>query len=194
MTNELIAHDIDGAVICQRATDGYLNATAMCQAAGKLFGHYRENKQTRAFLEELKGSIGIPIDQLVVSVTTGENDVRGTWVHPYVAIHLAQWLSPRFAVQVSHWVYNWTADLRHAAGELQRLVDQYRAQRRSEEWISERIEGLMTRKELTDYWRSDGLLGRSHFGILTRLLQTRSVGMGPKELRGIRAQKHQPCG
>jgi hypothetical protein len=28
-------------------------------------------------------------------------------VHPQVAIHLAQWLSPKFAVLVSKWVYDW---------------------------------------------------------------------------------------
>jgi KilA-N domain len=33
--------------------------------------------------------------------------MQGTWVHPYVAIHLAQWLSPRFAVRVSQWVHEW---------------------------------------------------------------------------------------
>jgi len=107
-------------------------------------------------------------------------------VHPYVAIHLAQWLSPRFAVQVSKWVYNWTVDLRHAAGELNRRVDEWIAQGRTQEWIRERVDGLMTRKELTDWWHSDGLLGRSHFGILTRLLQMRSVGLGPKELRELK--------
>jgi len=184
--NDIITHDIDGAVIAQRETDGYLNASAMCKAAGKLFGHYRENKQTMAYLEELAGSIGIPIDRLVVTIMDGANDLRGTWVHPYVAIHLAQWLSPRFAVQVSKWVYNWTVDLRHAAGELNRRVDEWIAQGRTQEWIRERVDGLMTRKELTDWWHSDGLLGRSHFGILTRLLQMRSVGLGPKELRELK--------
>ena len=33
--------------------------------------------------------------------------MQGTWVHPHVAINLAQWLSPRFAVRVSQWVYDW---------------------------------------------------------------------------------------
>jgi hypothetical protein len=33
--------------------------------------------------------------------------LQGTWVHPQVAIHLAQWLSPKFAVQVTKWVYEW---------------------------------------------------------------------------------------
>ncbi len=32
---ELIAHEIDGSMIPQRSKDGYVNATAMCKAAGK---------------------------------------------------------------------------------------------------------------------------------------------------------------
>lgn len=105
--NALIPHNIEGHVVGQRVADGYINATAMCKAAQKLFGHYRENKQTTEFLEELSGSIGIPIDLLAQSIVTGPNDLRGTWVHPHVAVHLAQWLSPRFAVQVAKWVYEW---------------------------------------------------------------------------------------
>ena len=63
--NELIAHSVDGAVIHQRVHDGYFNATAMCTAAGKLFGHYRENKQTAAFLAELERSEVAPVVRTV---------------------------------------------------------------------------------------------------------------------------------
>lgn len=31
----------------------------------------------------------------------------GITVHPQVAINLGQWLSAKFAVQVSKWVYDW---------------------------------------------------------------------------------------
>lgn len=99
--------NLDGEVVGQRAKDGCVNATAMCKAAGKLWGHYHENKTTKQFLVELERSIGIPMDLIVQPITTGANDLRGTWVHPHVAIHLAQWLSPSFAVQVSQFVYEW---------------------------------------------------------------------------------------
>lgn len=104
---DLIPHDYRGEIISQRSKDGYINATAMCKAAGKLFADYQRQKTTQAFLAELQGSMGIPIDQLVAGVTTGPNEHRGTWVHPQVATHLAQWASPRFAVLVSQWVVEW---------------------------------------------------------------------------------------
>lgn len=37
----------------------------------------------------------------------GDIRFQGTWVHPQVAINLAQWLSAKFAVQVSQWVFDW---------------------------------------------------------------------------------------
>lgn len=104
---DLIPHDYRGEIIGQRAKDGYINATAMCKAAGKAFADYNRSKSANEFLTELSGSMGIPMDQLTVQITTGPNDLRGTWVHPQVAIHLAQWSSARFAVLVSRWVFDW---------------------------------------------------------------------------------------
>jgi len=40
-------------VIYQRPADGYINATAMCQAASKQWGHYNEARATREFVAEL---------------------------------------------------------------------------------------------------------------------------------------------
>lgn len=101
----LIHHQANGSVIDQRAADGYINATAMCKAAGKQWGHYWEKESAQAFIDELSADIGQPISILVQSVKGGV--IQGTWIHPQVAIHLAQWLSPKFAVQVSKWVYDW---------------------------------------------------------------------------------------
>lgn len=106
-TMKLIEHEIQGNPVPQRQSDGYINATAMCRIAGKLWGHYRENAQSQAFLAALASDIGIPISELVKSVKGGDTRLQGTWVHPQVAIHLAQWLSPEFAVRVSRWVYEW---------------------------------------------------------------------------------------
>lgn len=103
----LIEHKVEHRVIQQRAADGYINATAMCQAAGKLFGNYYQLQTTKAFLAELEADIGIPITELVQRVRGGHPELQGTWVHPYVAMNLAQWCSPKFAVRVSKWVTEW---------------------------------------------------------------------------------------
>lgn len=97
----------DNDVITQRVTDGYFNATAMCKASGKLMGDYLRLSATKAFLDELSSDTGIPISGLVQSIKGGVAHLQGTWVHPQVAINLAQWLSPKFAVLVSKWVFEW---------------------------------------------------------------------------------------
>ena len=104
---DLIPHDYRGSVIGQRAKDGYINATAMCRAAGKAFADYERLASTKAFLAALSAEMGIPMSDLVQSTRGGVPSEQGSWVHPQVAIHLAQWASARFAVLVSQWVYEW---------------------------------------------------------------------------------------
>lgn len=103
----LVPHTHQGSLIHQRAEDGYINATSMCRAAGREWSSYRRLDTTEAFLAALEGSLQIHRDLLAQSILTGANEQRGTWVHPQVAIHLAQWLSPEFAVKVTEWVYDW---------------------------------------------------------------------------------------
>ena len=88
----LIVGQIDGMPVRQRMSDGYFSATDICDAAGKYWGHYRENNRTLEYLETLSQSLGIPRGLLTHSITNGPRNLRGTWVHPQVAVHLAQWL------------------------------------------------------------------------------------------------------
>lgn len=101
----LVPHSYRGSLIQQRAKDGYISATAMCKAAGREWSSYRRSADD--FIVVLEGSLQIRRDLLIVTIATGSNDLRGTWVHPQIAINLAQWLSADFAVQVSQWVLDW---------------------------------------------------------------------------------------
>src|SRR4051812_12373086 len=100
----VIQREYNGIAITQRRADRYIDATAMCRAHGKLIADYLRLGSTKEFLNALSGSMGIPIDVLVQIITGGPNASRGTWVHPRVALNLAQWCSPNFAVQVSEWL------------------------------------------------------------------------------------------
>jgi hypothetical protein len=81
-----------------------VNATQMCRAAGKLFGHYRRLDSTEEFLQELSSDIHISISELVVKNQGGRGTSQDTWVHWRVALHLTQWLSPAVQVQVTGWI------------------------------------------------------------------------------------------
>lgn len=104
---EYLAREVNQIEIDQRINDGYINATALCKASGKLIADYLRLDSTKEFLAELESDVGNPISELVQIVKGGNPQLQGTWVHPYVAINLGQWLSPKFAVQVSKWVFEW---------------------------------------------------------------------------------------
>ena len=103
----LVQYEIEQEVIHQRVKDGYINATAMCKAAGKEWSNYNKATSTNEFLEALEADLQIGRSGLVQSIKGGVPELQGTWIHPQVAIHLAQWLSPIFAVRVSKWVMDW---------------------------------------------------------------------------------------
>ncbi len=83
----------NGQQISQRE-DGYVNATQMAKATGKLVADWRRNKQTEAYIQVVSSAMGIPIADLVV-VINGDNG--GTWIHPKLAIEFGRWVSPEFA-------------------------------------------------------------------------------------------------
>jgi hypothetical protein len=87
----------------QMRSDGCIDAAALCQAGGTLWKHYNENANTKAYLKDLERTTGHPVVDLI-KAQTGANGERHTWVHRKVAIHLAQWISPEFAVQVTSWI------------------------------------------------------------------------------------------
>ena len=47
----------------------------------------------------------------------------------------------------------------------------------------------MTRRELTDEWKARQIVSPNHYMILTRMLQKRSIGLGPKEHRALKGLK-----
>ena len=69
---------------------------------------YRLGK-TKQFLEILSSETGIPLTELIMKGTGNcfgkKDNNKETWVHPQVAINIAQWISPKFAVMVSEWIY-----------------------------------------------------------------------------------------
>lgn len=104
---DLIPHTYSGSLIQQRGVDGYINATSMCRAASKQWVRYRERPETADFLGALAHSLSAPTASLIQNVQDTDPTIAGTWVHPQIAIHLAQWLSAEFAVKVTEWVQAW---------------------------------------------------------------------------------------
>ena len=62
-----ITHEEDDQLIYMRSTDGYVNATAMCKAFGKLGADYYRLSSTKEFVAELSSDMGIPIRDIIVT-------------------------------------------------------------------------------------------------------------------------------
>lgn len=103
----LIDHSVEENHIHQRLLDGYIDATTLCKASNKKFSDYSRLKSTIEFVQELSSETGIPVSALIQTITGGIPQFQGTWIHPQVAINLAQWASPKYAVLVSKWVFEW---------------------------------------------------------------------------------------
>ena len=100
----LVTRSWNGHAIQRRRADGYVNATAICRAAGKHWKNYAQLLRSAEYIRALEGSAGIPADLLAQTVVTGPNAGRGTWVHPRLAVDLARWISPEFAVWMDGWI------------------------------------------------------------------------------------------
>lgn len=107
LNREYETKQMNDIAVNQRIIDGYINATALCRSANKKINDYLRLESTKEFLNELSADTGFPVTELIQVVRGGFPKLQGTWVHPYVALNLAQWLSPKFAVQVSKWIYEW---------------------------------------------------------------------------------------
>lgn len=111
------SRDWQGTPIQRRASDGWVNATAMCQAGGREWFTYARSSRSQEYIAALAGSLGSPQNcghplagspqnpatVVIQSITTGPNEHRGTWIHPRLAVDLARWISPAFAVWMDGW-------------------------------------------------------------------------------------------
>lgn len=94
-----------GVTIESRTSDNFINATQLCKAGGKMFKNWYRLPNTRGLITELNSQTGSYMSQPVVDIITdGPVKLRGSWIHPDLAVQLAQWISPAFALQVSRWI------------------------------------------------------------------------------------------
>ena len=113
---------LNNIVIKSRSDDNYINATQLCQAGGKQFNDWYRLNTTKHLINEAESETGIPVLQSKTGIPGLDSQSKpninvsklidinkggahiGTWIHPDLAIQLAQWLSPKFALQVSKWI------------------------------------------------------------------------------------------
>ncbi len=118
------ARPVNGVTVEQKLNDGCINGTAMCVAHSKQISDWLTTEPTWNLLVALSRRLGVGIKEgwnrnlssskvsevfpHLLTVRRGSPaNGGGTWIHPKLAVHLAQWCSPEFALQVSDWVEEW---------------------------------------------------------------------------------------
>ena len=96
---------IDNIIIFSRNEDKYINATQLCNAGNKNFNDWFSLDSTKQIINELEYDEGIQVSQLIDNNKNNScNLEKDYWIHPDLAIQLAQWISPKFGLNISRWV------------------------------------------------------------------------------------------
>lgn len=91
-------------------SNSYINATKLCNdvvnknGGNKRFRKWHENSDTKEFMKTVSSNIGIPISELLITISGGYKNnaiIRGTYAHPDLIPQIASWASPQFAHRVS---------------------------------------------------------------------------------------------
>jgi hypothetical protein len=104
--------------------DGFISATEMCKIKNKKFNDWHKTESTKDLIKTLEEDLyeqntksnifdlvsntHISNEIKVVDIKKGGNN-SGTWIHPDLAVQLAQWLDKKFAIRVSRFIREYTA-------------------------------------------------------------------------------------
>lgn len=120
---------VNGIFVEQRISDGFINGSSMCTAHRKRISTWLRTKETLelfdALAKDLRSSINCSdlnslditrltatkymeiFPDLIFSKSGHPDGGGGTWLHPDLALQLAQWCNKPFAIQVSRWIREW---------------------------------------------------------------------------------------
>lgn len=154
-----VVREVNGITVEQRSTDGFINGTAMCVAHGKKINAWFSTQDTLELFIALASDLDPNFNYqnsgnldvstlsatkyteifvgLIISRSGSPQTGGGTWLHPDLAVQLAQWCNKPFALQVSRWVREWMTS---AYNPIQLEADADRVQIRDELKDSKRLE------------------------------------------------------
>jgi hypothetical protein len=120
---------VNGIRVEQRTDNGFINGTAMCTAHNKKLLSWFRTQDTLELFCDLADDLGLEIKgadlrlsdvqrlsatkyaqmfpELLFTKQGSPDSGGGSWLHPDLAMQLAQWCNKRFAIQVSRWIREW---------------------------------------------------------------------------------------
>jgi hypothetical protein len=168
--------------------DDWVNATKWCQHFGTKFNDFRNANIT--FFRKLNNKLILDTTGLQPSQHKDFNSTRLViessekgksaiaWVHPILAIKLAEWLSPEFDIFVKE------TFKRYLDGDIT-LADDIVQRTNSKEdlkWLQKRLDGKIARKAFTDELKNHGVTGIG-YAMNTNAIYKPILGKTAQELR-----------
>lgn len=125
VTNQVMKREFYEGTISQRTKDGFFNATEFLSAFNNFTGkkkvlpEFWSNKNVIEFIEVLQNELLSNIGNSLVlkPYETTKGKYGATWMHPYLFVKFAMWLSPELELKVIKWVYDNLIDFRIQAGD-----------------------------------------------------------------------------
>jgi hypothetical protein len=124
-TTQIMKRDFNNSQISQRTSDKFFNATEMLALYNNETNQKRrivdfwENQNTKEFIKELEKDLILNVEKMehLKTYETSRGKGGATWMHPYLFVKFAMWLSPKFELQIIKWVYDNLIDFRNDAGD-----------------------------------------------------------------------------
>ncbi len=111
-------------VVVQQTRNGMFNATSLLRQYNiankthKSLGHFFDNLGTQEFIVQLMTDLNLhDRNSVYVKSRASRGEMAGTWMHPYLFIKLAMWLSREFEVSVIRFVTDNLLFFRNEAGD-----------------------------------------------------------------------------
>lgn len=77
---------------------GFFRASRLCKENKRLISDWKRLDRTKRLIAKLATHLNVPSDTLIVSTITGQNDSRGTLVHPVLGLDICCWISTAFFI------------------------------------------------------------------------------------------------
>jgi len=162
--------------------------TDLWRAAGsdpsKKPAEWLRSKAAVDFIASLASNLKVGIPTLT-KVRKGKH-LAGTWAHWQAGMAYAEWINPTFHQVVNAGFLRWLEEERNPSLKLERGVKKLLSKGFTREWINTRLEGIVTRKELTDTMADHGCkqAGKLNpYVEATRSVTLAAIGQTPKEFR-----------
>jgi hypothetical protein len=107
MTSIRLADDVlkvNNTSIARRKSDGFVDATMICRAGKRQLGVWTSRKCNKAFLSETSKNMKTELSEIYI-IHAGPQGKRHTWVHPVIAVKIAQWTSQDIGLRVEKWLF-----------------------------------------------------------------------------------------